>query len=394
MDAVSGRTAGATTGVMPRSASLAAMHKAALTTASAIITATAGTRTQGTATSPGSAAVAMSPPPPGGGGGGGAGGRHSGNLATAMRHNSMHRVVQLSQLASASSRALHVTTQEASNNSPRFPATGAVGSVGGGGGGGLGGIVSASASLPLPLPLPLDKFSAASIAQLTAVAPALNARPFDTSHTLFLEMVTAAAAAGAGAGAVESGGSGGGAVGRGVTPSGGGGVLLGALVPDCARWVQDVRRPSRDVYMFMAAGGAAGISAAAAAAGPIAMQSLALIGLAAGVSGGGTSGTVSAGSAAGVGAGGGGGGGPVLGLYLAFGSQLPPRLLEAVQASCASLVREVSLSCGSSSSRTPVPLSASGFFPLTCYRQHASLLSYVLLPASSSELRFRACPAA
>eukprot|EP00198_Chlamydomonas_reinhardtii_P008245 XP_001697582.1 predicted protein [Chlamydomonas reinhardtii] len=30
---------------------------------------------------------------------------------------------------------------------------------------------------------------AASIAQLTAVAPALNARPFDTSHTLFLEML-------------------------------------------------------------------------------------------------------------------------------------------------------------------------------------------------------------
>ncbi len=124
-------------------------------------------------------------------------------------------------------------------------------------------------------------------------------------------------------------------------------VLDGFVVADCAAWVQDLRQPTRDVCMLMASRNtttaAAPAPAAAAAAipsqlspvdgtagamlsacstageppaGPSGARSLVLLGLDVGD-------------------------GAVLGLYLAFPTRLPARLLASAKDSCARLLRTV-----------------------------------------------------
>lgn len=137
----------------------------------------------------------------------------------------------------------------------------------------------------------------------------------------------------------------------------GSGVLEGCVVPDCAQWVQDVRRPSRDVCLLMAdarrthvggrtpsfshahsplhrydGGGVSPLYALSPglsrfASGPGEASPIG------GGSGGGAKSLVMMGVAV--------GDSSTLALYLAFPSRLPPRLLAGVRGSCVRLLRTV-----------------------------------------------------
>ncbi|KAG2429661.1 hypothetical protein HYH02_013999 [Chlamydomonas schloesseri] len=339
----------------------------------------------------------------GGVGGGATGGGGSGSAAAAccsppqqQPHQQLQLQLQQHQVVQrqGSSRVIALSRPPTDGNfypppaapSPVVCRAGSSALTCGGGGGGGGSAMrtyladglllpppSAMTSAVAPMLLP-DSSVAAMSAPHPQLLPSLHAKPFDLSHTLFEAMLApmasgaggaaangSTAAAGAGSGsacastsasasalasptasaAAAAAAASGGAVAAPGKVGAGAGVLLGAAVADCSKWMQGVDRPSRDLYMLISAAAAAAAAGSGCAAGSVSagdglvgIKSLALLGIAPGAADG-------AAGAAGAGtSGGGGGGGPVLGLYLAFGSQLPPRLLEAVQTSCASLVRE------------------------------------------------------
>ncbi|KXZ47936.1 hypothetical protein GPECTOR_31g298 [Gonium pectorale] len=196
--------------------------------------------------------------------------------------------------------------------------------AGGGGGGAAGGGGGGAAGSPASGP--------GGAASGHGVVPSLRAKGFQLSHTLLQRMVSAAE-------------------GRGPD-----GVFGGLAVADCARHVQDVHQPSRDVCMLMA-GGVRGADMTADASdsnmfaserstGRIAVQSLVLLGVdcgpvlqsphASGGAGGGGGG--GGGGADGGGGGGAVGGGAVLALYVAFPTRLPPMLVQSAHGSARQLL--------------------------------------------------------
>ncbi|KAG2422184.1 hypothetical protein HXX76_016223 [Chlamydomonas incerta] len=226
-----------------------------------------------------------------------------------------------------------------------FAAPGGVGGGGGGPGAGGGGGAAMAARLAGFASNAGGGGAPGAASAAAMVLPSLRAKGFQMSHTLLQRMVASAAAAAAG-------GEGGGGVG----PDG---VYAGVAVADCARHVQDVHQPSRDVCMLMAGGvrGAdlttdasdSNLFASERSTGRISMQSLVVLGLDVGqpsTAGGGGGGDGGGGGAPGSptsagGAAGGGGGGPpgsILALYLAFPTRLPPLLVTSTHASCRQLL--------------------------------------------------------
>ncbi|KXZ45086.1 hypothetical protein GPECTOR_58g534 [Gonium pectorale] len=191
----------------------------------------------------------------------------------------------------------------------------------------------------------LPRNSSAQLMPLAPLVPSLRAKAFQLDHTVIQQMASARSEDEELAG-----------------------VYLGAQIPNCARWVQDVRQPSRDVYLVMALGicsstvGSGGAEPATGGGGNVRALSTGArshshgAGAASAAAAAlGTGGGGSTNGAAGCGGSGGGspvrslallgmdaGGGAMLGLYLGFATQLPPQLLSAIASSCGQLLHKVS----------------------------------------------------